>query len=245
MKGKGLLNSLINNLPFELHLPGYNYCGPGTKLDKRLDRGDKGVNQLDEYCKEHDIAYKNSNNLSDRHSADRLLINKTSELKNSSSASFGEKMASRLVNNILKLKVKSGAGIKNNFKSVVNHAGKYVRKYKPKNKKLAIKLAYSAAKKLISSKKDIKLPRVIQVPKTGGILPLLPIFAGLSAIGGLTGGAAGIAKAVNDFKAAKAQLDEEKRHNKTLEAIAIGKGLYLKPYKTGLGLYPINKIKKN
>lgn len=51
-----LLNWLINHLPFELHLPGYNYCGPGTKLIKRLKRGDKGVNKLDEYCKEHDIA---------------------------------------------------------------------------------------------------------------------------------------------------------------------------------------------
>lgn len=32
VKGKGLVNSIINKLPFELHLPGYQYCGPGTKL---------------------------------------------------------------------------------------------------------------------------------------------------------------------------------------------------------------------
>jgi hypothetical protein len=44
--GRGILNSVINKLPVELHIPGYNYCGPGTKLSKRLSRGDKGVNDL-------------------------------------------------------------------------------------------------------------------------------------------------------------------------------------------------------
>jgi hypothetical protein len=39
----------------ELHLPGYNYCGPFTKLDKRLAKGDERINKLDAGCKEHDI----------------------------------------------------------------------------------------------------------------------------------------------------------------------------------------------
>ena len=39
-KGAGVINKIIDNLPFELHLPGgFNYCGPGTKLKLRLDRG--------------------------------------------------------------------------------------------------------------------------------------------------------------------------------------------------------------
>lgn len=38
--GKGLVDTVINKLPIELHLPGYQYCGPGTKLEKRLTRGD-------------------------------------------------------------------------------------------------------------------------------------------------------------------------------------------------------------
>ncbi|KAG8309888.1 hypothetical protein J6590_074382 [Homalodisca vitripennis] len=47
IEGKGLLNDIINKLPFELHAPKnwnldtYNYCGPGTQLDKRLVRGDR------------------------------------------------------------------------------------------------------------------------------------------------------------------------------------------------------------
>ena len=64
INGNGLVNSLINNLPFELHIPGgYRFCEPGTKLQKRLDRGDVGINQLDEACKEHDISYSKSNDL--------------------------------------------------------------------------------------------------------------------------------------------------------------------------------------
>lgn len=30
-RGGGIVNSVINNLPFEAHIPGgYQYCGPGT-----------------------------------------------------------------------------------------------------------------------------------------------------------------------------------------------------------------------
>lgn len=45
--GTGLLNTIINSLPVELHLPGYQYCGPGTHLKKRLALGQTGINGLD------------------------------------------------------------------------------------------------------------------------------------------------------------------------------------------------------
>lgn len=32
-RGSGLLDKLIDKLPFELHLPNYNYCGPGMFCD--------------------------------------------------------------------------------------------------------------------------------------------------------------------------------------------------------------------
>jgi len=53
--GSGVFNTLLNKLNNampELHLPGYNYCGPFTKLDKRLARGAEPVNKLDAGCKE-------------------------------------------------------------------------------------------------------------------------------------------------------------------------------------------------
>ena len=48
--GSGLVNGIINRLPFEIHVPGYQFCGPGTRLLKQLARGDKGVNPLDAAC---------------------------------------------------------------------------------------------------------------------------------------------------------------------------------------------------
>lgn len=71
--GKGLINKLINTLPFELHAPGYQYLGPGTKLEKRLKRNDSGINELDKAAKEHDIAYSKTNKTSERHVADKIL----------------------------------------------------------------------------------------------------------------------------------------------------------------------------
>jgi hypothetical protein len=68
--GCGLLNSVINALPCELHIPGYQFCGPGTHLKKRLARGDQGINPLDAACREHDIAYSQSKDLAKRHVAD-------------------------------------------------------------------------------------------------------------------------------------------------------------------------------
>jgi len=46
VKSRGLLNCTIDALPFELHIPGYQFCGPRTHLEKRLVRGDRGINSL-------------------------------------------------------------------------------------------------------------------------------------------------------------------------------------------------------
>ena len=59
-----LINRAVDALPVELHLPGYRFCGPGTKLKERLARGERGINELDEACREHDIAYARYKDLS-------------------------------------------------------------------------------------------------------------------------------------------------------------------------------------
>lgn len=58
-------------------------------------------------------------------------------------------------------------------------------------------------------------------------MPLLPIFAGLSALRSLAGGASAVAKVITDSKNAKKNLAEIKGHNLAME----GKGMYLQPYK--------------
>ena len=65
------LDALIDLLPFEMHVPHYKFCGPGTKLAERVERGDDGINPLDEACRQNDLAYTDSN--SDRCQADQVL----------------------------------------------------------------------------------------------------------------------------------------------------------------------------
>ena len=53
--------SWINKSGKEFHIPGYNFCGPGTKLRERLDSNDNlvtaPVNDIDAACMAHDISY--------------------------------------------------------------------------------------------------------------------------------------------------------------------------------------------
>lgn len=239
-EGRGLINDWINNLNTEFHLPGYNFIGPGTKLQKRLARGDRGINLLDEAGKEHDIAYHNYKDLPSRHRADRVLEEKAWQRVKSPDAKRSEKAAAWLVTNVMKAKRKLGMGL--SFRGgIIKPMGRIVKKSKPL--KDNIKKALSAAKrvvKLVGGKRKIRLPRIIPIPKSGGILPLIPLFAGLSALGTLTGGAAAVTNAINQSKNARQKFDEAQRHNKTMEAIALGKsgkGLYLAPYRKGMGLY--------
>lgn len=119
-KGSGLINSAINSLPFELHIPGgYQYCGPGTKLQKRLARGDPGINPLDIACRQHDIAYAQHKDLKDRHEADRILQEKAWQRVRTKDASVGEKAAAWLVTTAMKAKRKLGMGCNNKRKKVV------------------------------------------------------------------------------------------------------------------------------
>ena len=48
--------------------------GPGTHLQKRLKRGDPGINRLDRIAKQHDIDYSRAKTLRDKHAADRKMI---------------------------------------------------------------------------------------------------------------------------------------------------------------------------
>jgi len=51
--------------------------GPGTKLKKRLARGDPGINRL---AKQHDIDYSKAKNLQDKWKADTKIIESINKL---------------------------------------------------------------------------------------------------------------------------------------------------------------------
>ena len=236
---------MIDKLPIELHLPGYQYCGPGTRLDQRLARGDPGKNPLDAACKQHDIAYSKSTELEQRHRADKELERAAWQRAKASDSKLGEKAAAVSVAAAMKIKRKLGMGHKGAFRKVVVAPAKQaIKRLRKKIKEGKIndgaRLALSAAKvaiKRAGGRSNVRTPRIIPIPKEGGVLPLIPIFAGLSAIGSLIGGAARVVRAVKDSQAAKGRLIEDPRKATSETKLKTGKGLYLKPYRKGLGLY--------
>lgn len=109
---KELLEKFIDHLPVELHWPGYHFLGPGTKLEERLQKGDKGINPLDEAAKQHDIAYASSKDIRNRLRADKVLEYKAWDRVNSSDAPFfGEKVPAYVTTNMMKVKGLLGAGL--------------------------------------------------------------------------------------------------------------------------------------
>lgn len=113
--GKGVVNNIINKLPFEFHLPGHNFTGPGTNLKKRLNKDgipkfwSKPVNRVDKAAYNHDVCYSKNkdtgvrNNLCDK--------NMLTELENIFNPSLREKLDKSIVKKIIGTKTKFGLGI--------------------------------------------------------------------------------------------------------------------------------------
>lgn len=119
--GEGILNTLIDNLPFELHSPGYNYLGPGTNLQLKLEKDIQPINKLDAAAKEHDMAYSKNKELKERHKADQILENKAWERVKAKDSSLSEKINAYLTTNAMKIKRKVGMGIPS------ERIGKYIK----------------------------------------------------------------------------------------------------------------------
>jgi len=119
--GSGLFNKAVSNLPFELHLPGHNFTGPGTKLDRRLNPDgtprdwSKPINRVDEAAYHHDLCYAKKTDTRTRSEVcDRETLR---ELAQITSPSLSERMEKGLVGSIIKAKANLGLGLKNREKS--------------------------------------------------------------------------------------------------------------------------------
>jgi len=112
-QGHGVINDILNSkkLP-ELHIPGYNYCGPGTKLRERLLRDDKPVNSLDEACQMHDMHYGLFKDTKDRHVFDKKLQSAAFRVAKNANATLKEKLDAGLVGTAMLTKRKLGLGQK-------------------------------------------------------------------------------------------------------------------------------------
>ena len=72
--GKFDFQKSVEKTGMEFHILSYRFAGPGTKLAKRLKRGDKPKNRLDRIAMDHDIAYSKAKNLQDKWKADDVMI---------------------------------------------------------------------------------------------------------------------------------------------------------------------------
>lgn len=245
----------------------------GTKLEKRLARGDEGINPLDAACKQHDIAYQ-AKDTESRYSADKSLQSAAMKRIFAKNASLGERATALGVaiamkakrsltkrgKGLGKKKPKTKSGLKRakkqsskrktkqiSFNTLIKNARVAIKKSKPETVEAAVQMAVDSVKRSKMGK-SVKKPRIIKIPShSGGVLPLVPIFAGLGALGSLIGGTSNIISAINQYRNATKQLEENKRHNREMESVAIvkGSGFYLHPYKTGRGFflapYPKNR----
>jgi hypothetical protein len=130
--GSGVFNMLLNKLPLpEMHLrlpkdvptedvPGgdfnntgtYSFCGPFTKLDKRLQQGYRGVNNLDRACMQHDIAYSQNSDTKNRNVADDILAKSAMDIVNDVNEPAYERQQARTVAAIMAGKSRFGLGSK-------------------------------------------------------------------------------------------------------------------------------------
>lgn len=91
--GRGILNTILNKAPLpELHLPGgYRFCGPFTRLQTRLRRGDTPINGLDAACLRHDLAFSRFKDVASRNVADRRLAEEAWQRYKASDAGLAER----------------------------------------------------------------------------------------------------------------------------------------------------------
>ena len=101
-----VINTLI---PFEKHLPGMNYCGPGTNLKKKLledgvtpRKEYLPVDRVDEIALEHDLQYNKYDDLNHRLDADIIMVKKLKKIKN---ATCRETLERIIVLSIMTIKI--------------------------------------------------------------------------------------------------------------------------------------------
>ena len=115
-KGTGLVNNLINNLPFEMHMYRHNFLGPGTKLNKRLnaDLTPKSwslpVDRDDEIAYRHDLCYAKHNDVETRSEVcDKQMLRDLDDILNPTT---GEKLHRTIAKAGIRTKARLGMGMK-------------------------------------------------------------------------------------------------------------------------------------
>ena len=118
-QGGSVLNKAINSLPFEMHLPGHNFTGPGTKLSKRLNpdmtpkQWSKPINRVDNAAYHHDVCYLKNKDTKTRNAlCDKNMLQELDGIVN---PTLRERMDRSIVDKIIGTKMRLGMGIKKKF----------------------------------------------------------------------------------------------------------------------------------
>ena len=98
-----------------MHLPGYNFAGPGTKLNKRLKpdmtpkEWSKLINRVDKAAYHHDICNLKNNDTATRNAVcDKNMLK---ELKGIYNPSIRERIDRGLVSTLIGTKARFGWGV--------------------------------------------------------------------------------------------------------------------------------------
>ena len=133
--GAGIFNDILRKVPLpemHLHLPNdvssenisngsfnntgkYSFCGPGTKVQKRINEGYQGVNNLDKACKQHDISYSKNKSTKERNVADDILANRASQIALDPNEPNYVRKDAKLVTGIMGMKSRFGLRITKNL----------------------------------------------------------------------------------------------------------------------------------
>ena len=120
--GRSFLNTLVNKLLFEMHLPGHNFTGPGTKVYKRMNPDGTPkecsipINRFDNAAYHHDLCYSKHDDTKTRNEVcDKTMFGELSGIVN---LTLREGIDYSIVGKLIKAKVNFGLGhpIKNKFK---------------------------------------------------------------------------------------------------------------------------------
>ena len=112
--GESFLNNLVNKLSFEMHLPGHNFTGPGTKLYKRLNSDETPkqwsipINRVDNAADHHDLYYSKHDDTKTRNEVcDKTMLVELSGIVN---PTLRDRIDKSIVGKLIKAKVNFGLG---------------------------------------------------------------------------------------------------------------------------------------
>ena len=112
--GESFLYTLVNKLPFEMHLPGHIFTGPGTKLYKRLNPDGTPkewtipINSVDNATYHHDLCHsKHDDNKTRNEVCDKTMLGELNGIVN---PTLRERIDKSIVGKLIKAKVNFGLG---------------------------------------------------------------------------------------------------------------------------------------